>query len=104
MKITVAGIGYVGLSNAVLLAQHNRVMAYDVVQSKVDALNNRISPIADAEIQEYLTEKELDLCATLDKHKAFSDAELVIIATPTDYDPEKNYFDTSTVEAVIQRW
>ncbi|MBE0067684.1 nucleotide sugar dehydrogenase [Thermoanaerobacterium thermosaccharolyticum] len=101
MKITVAGIGYVGLSNAVLLAQNNEVVAFDIVKEKVDMVNNRKSPIIDKEIEEYLTTKELNLTATTDKYKALKEAEFVIISTPTDYDPEKNYFDTSTVETVI---
>lgn len=101
MKITVAGAGYVGLSNAVLLAQHNEVIAVDIIQEKVDMINNRISPIADAEIEEYLVTKELNLMATTDNYLAFKDAEYVIISTPTNYDPEKNYFNTRTVEAVI---
>jgi UDPglucose 6-dehydrogenase len=100
-KIAVAGLGYVGLSNAVLLAQHNQVTALDLMQEKVDLVNWRQSPIEDAEIEEYLAQKPLNLVATLDKHKAYSDADIVIIATPTDYDPETNYFDTTSVEAVI---
>jgi UDPglucose 6-dehydrogenase len=100
-KIAVAGLGYVGLSNAVLLAQHNQVTALDLMQEKVDLVNQRQSPIEDAEIEEYLEQKPLNLVATLDKHKAYSDADIVIIATPTDYDPETNYFDTTSVEAVI---
>lgn len=101
MKITVAGAGYVGLSNAVLLAQHNEVTILDIIQEKVDMINNRRSPIVDNEIEEYLATKDLNLKATTDNYKAYKDAEFVIIATPTDYDPEKNYFNTRTVEAVI---
>ena len=101
MKIAVAGTGYVGLSNAVLLAQHNQVIAYDIIQDKVDMINNKQSPIVDKEIEEYLTDQELDLLATTDAYKAFAEAEYVIISTPTDYDPDKNFFNTRTVEAVI---
>lgn len=101
MNITIAGTGYVGLSNAVLLAQHNDVIAYDIVQEKVDMINNRKSPIVDREIEEFLATKELNLTATTDKEAAFKDAQFVVISTPTNYDPEKNYFDTSSVEAVI---
>lgn len=101
MRIAIAGTGYVGLSNAVLLAQHNEVIALDIIQEKVDMINNRKSPIADREIEEYLATKELNLTATTDNYKAFKDAEFVIISTPTNYDPEKNYFNTRTVEAVI---
>ena len=101
MKITIAGTGYVGLSNAVLLAQNNEVMAVDIIQEKVDMINNRQSPIADTEIEEYLATKDLNLTATTDSYKAYKDAEYVIISTPTNYDAEKNYFNTRTVEAVI---
>lgn len=101
MKITIAGTGYVGLSNAVLLAQHNEVIALDIIQEKVEMINNRRSPIIDNEIEEFLATKELNLTATTDNYKAFKDAEYVIISTPTNYDPEKNYFNTRTVEAVI---
>jgi UDPglucose 6-dehydrogenase len=101
MKITVAGAGYVGLSNAILLAQKNEVIALDIIQEKVDMINDRISPIIDTEIEEYLSTKELNLTATTDNYKAFKDAEFVVISTPTNYDAEKNYFNTRTVEAVI---
>lgn len=101
MKIAVAGMGYVGLSIAVLLAQHNEVTAIDIIQEKVDMVNRKESPIIDKEIQEYLETKELNLIATTDNYKAYKDAEFVVIATPTDYDPEKNYFNTRTVESVI---
>jgi len=102
MKIAVAGTGYVGLSNAVLLAQHNEVIAVDVVAAKVDLLNDKKSPIEDKEITEYLTNKQLNLKATLDTELAYKDAEFVIIATPTDYDAQTNYFNTSSVDAVIK--
>ena len=102
LKITVAGTGYVGLSIAVLLAQRNEVTEIDIIQEKVDLINKRISPIKDNEIEEFFKTKELNLKATTDPDEAYSDADLVVIATPTDYDPDTNYFDTSSVEDVIQ--
>ena len=102
MKIAVAGTGYVGLSNAILLAQNNKVFAVDVIQEKVDLINNKKSPIVDKDISEYLATKKLDLTATTDCNLAYKDADFVIVSTPTNYDSEKNYFDTSSVEAVIK--
>ena len=102
MKITVVGTGYVGLSNAVLLAQNNEVTALEIIEEKVELINNKKSPIVDKEIEEYLITKELDLTATTDKTTAYQDAQYVIIATPTNYDDKRNYFDTSTVEGVIE--
>ena len=102
MQIAVAGTGYVGLSLSVLLAQHNQVTAVDIVKEKVEQINNKISPIVDKEIEEYLSNHKLNLTATTDAEAAYSKADFVIIATPTNYDPEKNYFDTSSVENVIE--
>lgn len=103
MKIAVAGTGYVGISNAVLLAQNHTVWAVDILPEKVELLNRRVSPIADPEIEEYLKTKNLDLTATTDGAAAYSDAEFIVIATPTNYDPVKNFFDTSSVESVIEQ-
>ena len=102
MKIAVAGTGYVGLSIATLLAQHNTVTAVDIIPEKVELINNRKSPIQDDYIEKYLAEKELDLIATLDAESAYKDADFVVIAAPTNYDSKKNFFDTSAVEAVIE--
>ena len=103
MKIAVAGTGYVGLSNAILLSQHNEVKAVDIIPEKVAMINAKKSPIVDKEIEEYLAEKELHLTATTDADDAYKDAEFIIISTPTNYDPKKNFFDTSSVEAVIEK-
>ena len=101
MKIAVAGTGYVGLSNAILLSQNNEVMAVDIVQSKVDLINSKKSPIVDKEIEEYLSSAKLNLTATTDAKLAYTGADFVVISTPTNYDPDKNYFDTSSIEAVL---
>lgn len=101
-RIAVAGTGYVGLSIAVLLSQHNTVTAVDILEEKVNLINNKKSPIQDNEIEQYLAEKNLDLTATLDARTAYKDADFVVIAAPTNYDSRKNFFDTSAVEAVIK--
>ena len=101
MKIAVAGTGYVGLSNAVLLAQHNNVVAVDIIQSKVDSINAKKSPIVDKEIEDFFKNKNLNLLATTDAESSYKDADFIIIATPTNYDPQKNYFDTSSINAVL---
>ena len=101
MKIAVAGTGYVGVSMATLLAQHNQVMAVDIMPEKVEKINQRISPIQDEYIEKYFAEKELNLVATLDAEVAYQDADFVVVAAPTNYDSKKNFFDTSAVEAVI---
>lgn len=101
MKIAVAGTGYVGLSNAILLSQNNTVVAVDIIQSKVDLINSRKSPIVDKEIEEYLAEKKLNLTATVDARYAYTDADYIVISTPTNYDPDKNFFDTSSIESVL---
>ena len=103
LKITVVGLGYVGLSISILLSQTNQVYAVDISADKVNMINSKISPIKDKEIEQYLKYKKLDLVATTDYEKAFCGAEYIIIATPTDYDDEKNYFNTSVVESVIER-
>lgn len=103
MNITVVGTGYVGLSNSILLAQHNRVVALDIDQQKVDLINSKKSPLVDAEIQEYLQKKDLNLVATTDKNIAYSQCDFVIVATPTDYDTEQNFFNTTSVESVISQ-
>ena len=99
--IAIAGLGYVGLANAILLSQHNKVIAVDISKERVDMINNKKSPIKDNEIEEYIQNKNLDLTATTDSNAAYAKADYVIIATPTNYDPAKNYFDTSSVEYVI---
>ncbi len=103
MKIAVAGTGYVGLSNSILLSQNNEVYAVDIIPEKVEMINNKKSPLVDAEIEDYLANKNLNLTATTDAEMAYKDAEFVIISTPTNYDPQKNYFDTSSVESVIEK-
>ena len=103
MKIAVAGTGYVGLSNAILLSQNNEVWALDILKDKVDMINNRVSPLVDKEIEDYLKNKKLNLTATTSDEEAYAGADFIIISTPTNYDAELNYFDTSSVESVIER-
>ena len=103
MKIAVAGTGYVGLSNAILLSQNNEVWALDILKDKVDMINNRVSPLVDKEIEDYLKNKKLNLTATTSDEEAYAGADFIIVSTPTNYDAELNYFDTSSVESVIER-